>query len=189
MSLFDSWEETASVAEFLDRHHYLGALRRGVAYADEFGVIIVSNPTSRNLPNNWLELARWCIVSDQKNAGSRQWSQFVKACRVKFPDVTTIVSYSDPSAGHDGALYRACNWLWAPTWHRLRPPPTGNGKWSENVVQSVKDRWIFPLKKDPDRAQILIAKDPSILRQMPWATFEEKKGADYKTFKRVHQTT
>ena len=37
--------------------------------------------------------------------------------------VSTVVSYSDPSAGHTGSLYRACNWIWAPTWLRLRPPP------------------------------------------------------------------
>jgi hypothetical protein len=139
------------VAAFLDAHHYLGRLRRGIAYQDEFGVIVVARPTGRRLPTRWLELSRWCIVSDTPNAGSRQWARFSRACRERFPDATTIVSYSDPAAGHTGALYRACNWLWAPTWHRLRPPPTGNGSWTAGEKQHVKDRWAFPLRPDAER--------------------------------------
>lgn len=185
MSLFDPWTDTGSVAAFLDRHHYLGALRRGAAYQDDYGVIVVSSPTARNLPPHWLELARWCIVSDTANAGSRQWAGFVRACRQRFPEATTIVSYSDPAAGHTGALYRACNWLWAPTWHRLRPPPTGNGSWTEGEQQHVKDRWVFPLRKDVERAKLLEAKDESILRRMPWARYSEPHGADYRQFARA----
>ena len=59
--------------------------------------------------------------------------------RDKYPRCTTIVSYSDPSVGHTGALYRACNWLWAPTWHRLQPPPTGCGSWDGKKRSSPKD--------------------------------------------------
>jgi len=76
----------------------------------------------------------------------------------QFPEVTTCVSYSDPSVGHTGALYKACNWQWAPTWHRLKPPPTGNGSWDGQTQQSVKDRWIFRLRPDAQRADILRVK-------------------------------
>jgi hypothetical protein len=184
VSLFDPWTDAPSVAAFLDRHHYLGALRRGTAYQDEFGVIVVSNPTARNLPRDWLELARWCIVSETKNAGSRQWAHFVRACRERFPDATTIVSYSDPSAGHTGALYRACNWHWAPTWHRLRPPPSGNGSWTAGKPQSVKDRWIFPLRPDSCRRYVLRCRDEAILARKPWAEYREGRGADFRQFQR-----
>jgi hypothetical protein len=69
----------------------------------------------------------------------------------------TLVSYSDPSAGHTGSLYRACNWTWAPTWHRLRPPPTGNGNWGGGKSQAVKDRWVFHVaRKDPARAGLVV---------------------------------
>lgn len=177
------WTQPRSVAHILAASHYLGSIDRGMAWRDEFGVIVVGPPTSRRIPLNWLELIRWCIVSRDKNAGSQQWAAFVRGVRAARADVTTIVSYSDPSAGHTGALYRACNWWWAPTWHRLRPPPTGNGKWSEGEkAESVKDRWIFPLRKDKARAGVLVATDESVLRAKPWARYREPGGADYRAF-------
>src|SRR5262245_60944398 len=142
MSLFG--DEAMSANEILARDHYLGPSSRGFVYRDEFGIIVFANPSSRRLPQyRWLELVRWCLRG-QKNDGSQQWRHVVAFLRREHPEITTIVSYSDPSYGHTGALYRACNWLWAPTWHRLREPPTGNGNWGTGR-QAVKDRWIYPL--------------------------------------------
>jgi hypothetical protein len=107
-------------------------------------------PTARHLPSDgsWLELSRWCLTPEAGlNAGSRMHAFSVRWLRAHAPEVTTLVSYSDPSQGHTGALYKACNWEWAPTWHRLKPPPTGNGSWGGGKVQSVKDRWIFNLRR------------------------------------------
>ena len=87
-----------------------------------------------------------------------QWRKVRKELLAQFPELTTVVSYSDPSQGHTGALYKACNWQWRPTWHRLKPPPTGNGSWKDGVIQSVKDRWVFELRADPRRAEILRVK-------------------------------
>lgn len=179
MSAAGTFTNAASVNGLLAEHHYLGPIRRGVAWRDEFGVIVIANPTARNLPPRWLELVRWCIISREKNAGSRQWAGFVRALRKLRPDCTTMVSYSDPSVGHTGALYRACNWRWAPTWHRLRPPPTGNGSWKVGERQSVKDRWIFPLLPDDERAAILAVKDASILRAKPEALYREPNGVPF----------
>ncbi len=173
----------AQVAALLDERHYLGAARRGVAWKDEYGVMVVASPTARRLPQHWLELTRWCIVSREPNAGSRQWKALRRALRERFPEATTLVSYSDPSVGHDGALYRACNWWWAPTWHRLRPPPSGNGAWSDGKAQSIKDRWVFALGKDAGRCEVLVARDESVLRARPWARYQEPGGARYATFK------
>lgn len=172
-----------SIAETLAEHHYLGPIRRGFAWTSPFGVMAFAHPTSRNLPSNWLELTRWCIISGEKNAGSRMWGAV--RSELAQTDATTLVSYSDPSVGHTGALYRACNWLWAPTWHRLRPPPTGNGAWSTGVRSAVKDRWVFPLRPDPQRVGLLTAKDESVLRKMPYARYSEPKGADYKQWLRM----
>lgn len=161
-----TWFPAASVASFLDGNHYLGASRRGFAWSDEFGVLVLAKPTSRRLPQDgtWLELVRWCLVG-VKNGGSRQWRAVRAALVVDHPEITTVVSYSDPSAGHTGALYRACNWRWAPTWQRLRPPPTGNGRWNASDVESVKDRWICDLAPDPRRDEILRVKDSAIVRR------------------------
>ena len=147
-----------AVAPTLKAHHYLGAARRGFAWSDEYGVMVWAKPTSRHLPLHWLELSRWCLKG-RRNGGSMQFSVVRKELLRAFPDVTTLVSYSDPSVGHTGALYKACNWLWAPTWHRLRPPPSGNGSWGDSGMQPVKDRWVFHLRPDKGRRDILSIKD------------------------------
>jgi hypothetical protein len=176
------WCPPKHVSRMLAEKHYLGPSLRGAAWIDEFGCIVIAKPTSRRLPGSWLELVRWCLFGIE-NGGSKQWRSFAKALREARPDVTTIVSYSDPSRGHTGALYRACNWWWAPTWLRLRPPPTGNGAWSTaSGNQSVKDRWIFPLRTDPSRPALLVANDAALLRRWPWAEYHEPGGVPFKRF-------
>lgn len=150
--------------DLLRRKHYLGPLYSGgaelVFVGRRDGEVVACQvwrrPTSRNLPNDgsWLELSRWCLTPEAgANAGSRCHRASVPLLRDL--GALTLVSYSDPSAGHTGALYRACNWLWAPTWQRLRPPPTGNGRWTSDVVQAVKDRWVFHVtRRDPARTEL-----------------------------------
>ncbi len=172
-----------SIAEcnaYLVGRHYLGPTKIAtLGWKDEYGVLLFSNPRSRRLPKDWLELVRWCL-NGEKNAGSKQWARFRRWAQRNLP-ATTIVSYSDPSAGHTGALYRACNWIWAPTWQRLRPPPSGGGKWSDSgKQQAVKDRWVFPLRDDARRAQLLGVNDEALMRRMPWASYP----GDYARFKK-----
>lgn len=154
--------------------HYLGATHRGT-YAfgqHDAGALVAcqiwnGNPSARHLPQDgtWLELARWCLTpAAGLNAGSRMHKWVRRWLLANVPDATTLVSYSDPSQGHTGALYRACNWTWAPTWHRLRPPPSGNGSWTSGVTQSVKDRWVFALRSDAGRAEVLRIKDSAIAK-------------------------
>jgi hypothetical protein len=157
----------------LEDQHYLGPSNRVVLmYEDDFGVMAFAQPTARNLPATWFELVRWCLTGGP-DAGSKQWKACQAVLRRDFP-TTTVVSYSDPSVGHTGALYRACNWLWAPTWHRLFPTPTGNGSWKAGEVQSVKDRWVAILKPDAAREAALKVDDTRIKR-MPWAEYREPK--------------
>lgn len=159
----------------LTERHYLGPTKAaGFGWRDEFGCIVFAAPRARGVPHRWLEVVRWCLVGGA-NGGSRQWAAVVAELRRQRPDCTTVVSYSDPSQGHTGALYRACNWLWAPTWHRLRPPPSGNGAWTEDKQQAVKDRWVFPLQADTDREAVLSVKDEAINRALPWAGYVEPK--------------
>lgn len=173
-----------SVNQILSSMHYLGPINRGFPYRDEFGVLVLANPSSRRLPHSqWLELVRWCLYGT-RNGGSRQWKRVCHWLRSTRPEVTTIVSYSDPSVGHTGSLYRASNWLWAPTWHRLRPPPTGNGQWSANrKTQAVKDRWIYPLRPDPEREGLLRLNDSSLMKRFPYAEYREGVGGDYKRWR------
>jgi hypothetical protein len=172
----------AECNRYLVGRHYLGPTKAsGWGWRDKYGVMLFAAPRSRRLPGDWLELVRWCL-SGEPNAGSRQWASFSAWAR-KHHQASTVVSYSDPSQGHTGALYRACNWWWAPTWHRLRPPPTGNGEWTSGKSQSVKDRWVFPLARDPRRVSVLAMDDGAVLRRFPWALYREPGGADYRAFK------
>lgn len=159
--------------QLLEGRHYLGPTRSGrlcvggLLDGELVAVQVWRHVSARNLPadGSWLELCRWCLTpAAGVNAGSRQHAAAVKMLRHEFPQATTLVSYSDPSAGHTGALYRACNWLWAPTWHRLRPPPSGLGSWDGVVQQGVKDRWVFPLRRDPGRSVALAVTDRAAVR-------------------------
>lgn len=163
------------IAHVLATNHYLGPTNRGFGWSDEFGVLVLASPSSRALPHDrWLELTRWCL-NGTRNGGSMQWARVSRWLMDNRPDITTVVSYSDPGVGHTGALYRACNWLWAPTWLRLRPPPSGNGAWHPGKTETVKDRWVFPLGRDDDRARVLQVNDASLKRRMPEAEYREPK--------------
>jgi hypothetical protein len=166
-SALQFWVSSKSVAAYLAANHYLGPVVRGFAWSDEWGALVLAKPTARRLPQDgtWLELVRWCLVG-HKNGGSRQWSRVVRHLRRDMPHVTTIVSYSDPSQGHTGALYKAAGWKWVPTWHRLRPPPSGNGNWGGKGKQSVKDRWSCELRADERRAEIFRVKDDAIMKKL-----------------------
>lgn len=173
--------------DLLRRKHYLGPLYSGgsevVFVGRRDGQVVACQiwrrPTSRNLPNDgtWLELSRWCLTPEAgMNAGSRCHRAALSLLR----DVgaRTLVSYSDPSAGHTGSLYRACNWLWAPTWHRLRPPPTGNGEWTKGIAQAVKDRWVFHVTRHDPARTILRPNDPAaVLYWLRNGTEQERRWA------------
>jgi hypothetical protein len=176
-----SWVPVEEANTILREHHYLGAVRNGFAWKDGFGVMVFAAPRSRRLPLDWLELTRWCILSQDFCAGSRQFKAAKRALMERRPAARTLVSYSDPSAGHSGALYRACNWWWAPTWLRLRPPPSGNGAWTAGKQEAVKDRWVFPLRSDPARQEILVARDEAVLRKHPEWRYREPGGVSWKT--------
>ena len=156
----------------LGQYHYLGPATRGQAFAGHLDGVLAAvqvwrQPSSRHLPSDgtWLELCRWCLAPYAgANAGSRQHGAFIRWVRANRPHVTTLVSYSDPSQGHTGALYKACNWQWAPTWHRLYPPPSGNGSWDGVTMQATKDRWVFPLRDDERRVELLRVKDGRFMK-------------------------
>lgn len=170
---------TSEADPLLTEHHYLGPIGSGgtdmIVIGSIDGVVVAAQvwrrPTSRMLPSDgtWLELSRWCLTpAAGPNAGSRMHRHAVALIRSLRPTVTTLVSYSDPSQGHNGALYRACNWTWAPTWHRLRPPPTRGGTWDGATVQEVKDRWVFAVRRDLNRDDVLAIDDEAAIRY--WQT-------------------
>ena len=150
--------------DLLVRRHYLGPIEWARFVICQWvdgqvvGAMVFRSPTTRHLPSDgtWFELVRWCLTPEGgQNAGSRMHKVAVAELRRRFPSVTTLVSYSDRSAGHTGALYRASNWQWRPAWNRVTPPPTGGGSWDGVVQQEPKDRWIYPLRPDTSRESFL----------------------------------
>ncbi len=172
------------VAPLLARAHYLGPLGAGsdrvVIAGEKDGRLVAcsvwKNPTARMLPNDgrWFELARWCLTpAAGSNAGSRMHRYSLPFLRRA--GALTLLSYSDPSVGHTGALYRAANWIWAPQWQRLRPPPTRGGTWDGITVQEPKDRWVFHVTRRDPRRQQLVCDDRGAVRYwLAHATAEER---------------
>lgn len=160
------------IAETLDKNHYLGSkgARPRLVYEDAHGIIVFSSPSSRYIPNHWIELSRWCIL--ENGHGSVQWAAAKLWLLSQMPDLTTVVSYSDPSVGHTGSLYRACGWIWAPTWHVLRPPPTGGGT-RGGKKQSPKHRYVYLLAPDDTREIALQLRDDSLKKRYPWISYNE----------------
>src|SRR5690606_37756509 len=122
-------DDLASVNMLLAAEHYLGPIRAArYVHAGWLDDVLVAAmvwrwPTARMLPadGSWLELSRWCISSAApKNTGSRMMGWAARTLRARAPQVETLVSYSDPSQGHVGALYKASGWIEAPTHHTLR---------------------------------------------------------------------
>jgi len=154
----------------LAAEHYLGAsgARPREIYQDDHGVIVFAACSSRRLPSGWLELSRWCL---RDRRGSEQWAKAARWIAAR-SETSTIVSYSDPSVGHDGALYRAANWVWAPTWHVLREPPTGAGI-RGGKRQRAKHRWVYLIRPDSGRHDVLRLRDESLERRYPWVGYQE----------------
>lgn len=127
--LFDrSWRAACDVAPIgraaatpMIRRHYLGrwpgvcVLSLGLRRAgDWLGVIVFALPPRETMKRyggvTW-ELARlWVHDSVPKNAETYVIGRAVRYIQRHRPDVATLVSYADPSAGHAGTIYKAANW-------------------------------------------------------------------------------
>ncbi len=67
--------------------------------------------TSKRYGGFTWELARlWVADAEPRNTESWFLSRAVKLVRRHRPDVRFLVSYADPSVGHEGYIYRAANW-------------------------------------------------------------------------------
>lgn len=109
--------------DFLSNHHYLGSIgRAGIQVGGFIGdelvcVAIMAHPTRREIYNSIgmtkrevLELTRFAIAADvhNKNLASHCLSRLPKFVT---SDIKRLVSFSDPSAGHLGTIYKAANWV------------------------------------------------------------------------------
>ena len=102
------------------KRHYLGkwpgvcvcvlALKK---QSEFLGVIVFALPpkeTSKRYAGETWELARlWLSDSVPQNGETWVISQALKHIKKNFRKVQVIVSYADPSAAHEGTIYRAAN--------------------------------------------------------------------------------
>jgi hypothetical protein len=75
-----------------------------------YAVALWSQPTSRMLPQHWLELRRLaCGPNAPKNTASRFLGWMVRYFKKNCPDRENCISYQDTEV-HTGTIYRASGW-------------------------------------------------------------------------------
>lgn len=116
--------DSVSAEQLYNKYHYLGKIRRGYHIGAKFnGKLIAaatfSVPTRKEsiirLQRSYdevRELARFCInrTFHNPNLASFLMPKFLTAFSKRKPNVTTIISFSDPQFGHLGTIYKATNW-------------------------------------------------------------------------------
>jgi len=125
----------------------------GAEYAGNFyASAIWSSPVAGNRLSSdgtiWLELRRFAIASDApKNTASRVMAIMVRLLRVKFPDVTRLISYHDTDV-HSGTIYKAAGWTATKkvTDSNWGVRSSGRGrKRAPPVAPGIKVRWELAL--------------------------------------------
>ncbi len=114
------------IKNFFSSFHYAAQGRKGkfiiCAYTNNIliGVAKFNNAvrnevaSSRGLKNNQiLELDRFCIDPrfQKKNFATWFLSKCIKLVFSEFKNVSELVSFSDPTFGHEGIIYKASNWI------------------------------------------------------------------------------
>ncbi len=78
------------------------------------GVAIWSSPVAQNRfkdGKQMLELRRLALNDEcPKNTASWSIGKMVKLIKIKFPDITRLISYQDTEV-HQGTIYKASNWV------------------------------------------------------------------------------
>lgn len=114
-----------AVYNFLSEYHYAGCGRgASCSYTASINNVIIavakfSPPVRQTIRKSdgvgdvsVIELDRFCINPDYQkhNMASYFMSRALGLLKVDRPDISVVVSYADPAAGHNGAIYKASNW-------------------------------------------------------------------------------
>lgn len=108
----------ASIIEFIKTHHYLKKSSRGNTcvfslYDKEtlVGVAMFGEPVGTYIKSKYgektLELKRFCLNNTPKNTASWFMARCIKLLRQQGWE--KIITYADPAQGHEGVMYKACN--------------------------------------------------------------------------------
>jgi len=115
-----------------------------------FATALWFSPSSFNVDQSWLELKRFAISPNSpKNTASRMLSWMVKDVKKRFLDVSTLISYQDPSV-HFGTIYKASNWTFTgirnssgfggskTRFRRADQAPGPKGRWEMRITSKRK---------------------------------------------------
>lgn len=153
------------------------------------GVIVFALPPRETMKRYGVscawELARLFIV-DETPKNTETWfiSRALKLIRLKYPNVELIVSYANPSVGHQGIIYRAGNWISDGMTDKNRYDyRSGNRVFSrrsqvlvgpafapiEHVKRVSKHRFLYWMKDHERKRQ---AKDPAFMTRTVFSASE-----------------
>jgi len=105
----------------LSKYHYLpnagrGGISLGAFLKDELIAVCVFSPLVRqNIkvegydPKRTKELSRLCIHPSYQKKNFASW--FISRCLKMLEDVSCVISYSDTTFNHNGAVYKASNFI------------------------------------------------------------------------------
>lgn len=111
---------------FLDSYHYLGCGGRrgytlGLFINDSLiGAAVIGSITRAEIARKQgldtsevRELARFCIHPEYHFKNIPTWflSRIVKRYKQEHPNVKMLISFADPTRGHEGTIYKAANWV------------------------------------------------------------------------------
>jgi hypothetical protein len=111
--------ETHELKDWIAAHHYLQSCPPGFVHLYEFiegreliGGMLLGRPSAKQYnPDKILQLHRVFFVDDTEHCvESRGLAIMRKHVRVWLPMIRGLLSYSDPSIGHEGTIYEADMW-------------------------------------------------------------------------------
>lgn len=143
--------ESRITAGWIAELHYLKSKPPGFVHVLEFiegkqliGAMIIGRPSSRGYDANYiLELNRVYFIDDTEACVESQGLAMMrKHVRTWLQGIRLLVSYSDPSQGHGGIIYKADGWApFGMTTHKSgygwRSRPDRN-----NDPVTPKQRWV-----------------------------------------------
>lgn len=143
--------ETRNLKDWIAANHYLQSCPPGFVHLYEFtegkeviGGMLIGRPSAKQYdPDKILQLHRVFFIDETAHCVESQGLAMMRRyVRVWIPQIRGLLSYSDPSIGHEGTIYDAD--MWCPL--GLTDEPYGYGWKSRNGRRdqrpSKKQRWF-----------------------------------------------
>lgn len=143
--------ESVELKDWIAANHYLQSCPPGFVQMLEFiegkqriGGMLIGRPAAKTYDaNTILQVHRvWFVDETEHCVESKALAQMRKHIRVWLPQIRLLLSYSDPSAGHVGTIYKADGWAFL----GMTEEATGYGwqsrKGRRDQKVSRKMRWV-----------------------------------------------